>query len=197
MSARTSARLRPVSLSARHVIVAAATATLLFACAPHRPGASNSTPDTPPLPPPPGQLAGRVDTSTDKAAITAPEPAVSPMAGPLAQAPMPSAVEMAAPRIADGVQGGIVSGYPPPMALRAFAPAPDSLVPYGGYNRDGYYDILELNKTGVLDKTVRRIPASKEAQERAEKETYGTIRLLEDTGEVGVRVEREIGRAHV
>ena len=138
MSARTSARLRPVSLSARHVIVAAATATLLFACAPHRPGASNSTPDTPPLPPPPGQLAGRVDTSTDKAAITAPEPAVSPMAGPLAQAPMPSAVEMAAPRIADGVQGGIVSGYPPPMALRAFAPAPESLVPYGGYNRDGY-----------------------------------------------------------
>src|SRR5262249_19823280 len=41
-----------------------------------------------------------------------------------------------------------------------------------GYNRDGYYDILELNKTGVLDKTVRRIPASKEAQERADKETY-------------------------
>src|SRR5215831_12506642 len=50
-----------------------------------------------------------------------------------------------------------------------------------GYNRDGYYDILESNKTGVLDKTVRRIPASKEAQERAEKETYGTIRLLEDS----------------
>ena len=51
---------------------------------------------------------------------------------------MPSEAAIAPPRIADGVQGGIVSGYPPPMALRAFAPAPDSLVPYGGYNRDGY-----------------------------------------------------------
>jgi putative membrane-bound dehydrogenase-like protein len=50
-----------------------------------------------------------------------------------------------------------------------------------GYNRDGYYDILELNKNGVLDKAVRRIPASKEAEERAAKETYGTIKLLEDT----------------
>src|SRR5262249_17993926 len=29
-----------------------------------------------------------------------------------------------------------------------------------GYNRDGYYDIIELNKTGVLDKAVRRIPAT-------------------------------------
>jgi putative membrane-bound dehydrogenase-like protein len=50
-----------------------------------------------------------------------------------------------------------------------------------GYNRDGYYDIVELNKTGVLDKAVRRIPASKEAEARADKETYGTIKLLEDT----------------
>src|SRR6266849_7144278 len=50
-----------------------------------------------------------------------------------------------------------------------------------GYNRDGYYDILELNKSGVLDKAVRRIPATKEAEERAAKETYGTIKLLEDT----------------
>src|SRR5262245_53061835 len=50
-----------------------------------------------------------------------------------------------------------------------------------GYNRDGYYDIVELNKTGVLDKTVRRIPATKEAQERAAKETYGAIRALEGT----------------
>jgi putative membrane-bound dehydrogenase-like protein len=48
-----------------------------------------------------------------------------------------------------------------------------------GYNLDGYYDIVELNKTGVLDKAVRRIPASKEAQQRADQETYGTVRLLE------------------
>jgi len=50
-----------------------------------------------------------------------------------------------------------------------------------GYNRDGYYDILELNKSGVLDKAVRRIPATKQAEDRAAKETYGTIKLLEDT----------------
>jgi putative membrane-bound dehydrogenase-like protein len=51
-----------------------------------------------------------------------------------------------------------------------------------GYNLDGYYDILELNKTGVLDTAVRRIPASKEAEQRALKETYGTVRLLETDG---------------
>jgi putative membrane-bound dehydrogenase-like protein len=50
-----------------------------------------------------------------------------------------------------------------------------------GYNLDGYYDILELNKTGVLDTQVRRIPASKAAEERAARETYGTVKLLEDT----------------
>jgi putative membrane-bound dehydrogenase-like protein len=48
-----------------------------------------------------------------------------------------------------------------------------------GYNRDGYYDILELNKSGVLDQAVRRIPATKEAQRRGNEETYGTVRLLE------------------
>jgi putative membrane-bound dehydrogenase-like protein len=50
-----------------------------------------------------------------------------------------------------------------------------------GYNLDGYYDILALNKTGVLDTKVRRIPASKEAQARAAKETYGTVRRLESS----------------
>jgi putative membrane-bound dehydrogenase-like protein len=50
-----------------------------------------------------------------------------------------------------------------------------------GWNLEGYYDALELNKTLVLDKTVRRIGASKQAQERAARETYGTVKLLEDT----------------
>jgi putative membrane-bound dehydrogenase-like protein len=55
-----------------------------------------------------------------------------------------------------------------------------------GYNLDGYYDIVELNKTGVLDTAVRRIPASKEAEQRAAQETYGTVRLLQtdDRGRV-------------
>jgi putative membrane-bound dehydrogenase-like protein len=50
-----------------------------------------------------------------------------------------------------------------------------------GYNRDGYYDIIELNKSGVLDKAVRRIPATRQAEERAARDTYGTIKLLEST----------------
>ena len=50
-----------------------------------------------------------------------------------------------------------------------------------GYNLEGYYDILELNKTGVLDTAVRRVDASREAQERAREGQYGTVKLLEDT----------------
>src|SRR5262249_12115845 len=51
-----------------------------------------------------------------------------------------------------------------------------------GYNLDGYYDIAELNKTGELDTQVRRIPATKAAEEQAAKETYGTVRVLELDG---------------
>lgn len=50
-----------------------------------------------------------------------------------------------------------------------------------GYNLEGYYDVLELNKTGELDRVVRRILASPEATRRAEQEQYGTVKLLEDT----------------
>jgi len=50
-----------------------------------------------------------------------------------------------------------------------------------GYNLEGYWDIVELNKTGVLDTKVRRIDATREAQQRAAKDQYGTVKLLEDT----------------
>ncbi len=50
-----------------------------------------------------------------------------------------------------------------------------------GYNLEGYYDILELNKTGQLDTEVRRVAASPEAIRRAEQEQYGTVKRLEDT----------------
>lgn len=50
-----------------------------------------------------------------------------------------------------------------------------------GYNLEGHYDVQELNKTGVLDTQVRRILAPPEALAKAEKETYGTVKLLEDT----------------
>jgi putative membrane-bound dehydrogenase-like protein len=50
-----------------------------------------------------------------------------------------------------------------------------------GYNLEGQYDIEELNKTGQLDRVVRRIQANEEAKRAAEAETYGTIKLLRDT----------------
>jgi putative membrane-bound dehydrogenase-like protein len=51
-----------------------------------------------------------------------------------------------------------------------------------GYNLDGYLDIVELNKTGQLDREVRRVRhATPESQEAAKKETYGTVKLLRDT----------------
>lgn len=50
-----------------------------------------------------------------------------------------------------------------------------------GYNLEGQYDIDELNKTGQLDRVVRRIQANDEAKRKAEEGTYGTIKLLLDT----------------
>ena len=58
-----------------------------------------------------------------------------------------------------------------------------------GYNLEGHYDVMELNKTGELDTKVRRIPASQEALARADRETHGTVKLLEDTDGDG-RVDR-------
>jgi len=51
-----------------------------------------------------------------------------------------------------------------------------------GYNLDGYLDIIELNKTGKLDREVRRVRyATPASQEAASKDTYGTVKLLRDT----------------
>ncbi|WP_395740067.1 PVC-type heme-binding CxxCH protein [Prosthecobacter sp.] len=55
-----------------------------------------------------------------------------------------------------------------------------------GYNVEGQIDIDELNKSGKLDTTVRRIAASESARSRAEAETYGTVKLLRDTDGDGV-----------
>ncbi len=49
-----------------------------------------------------------------------------------------------------------------------------------GYNLEGWLDVQELNKTGKLDRQVRRIPAAKAAREAAKKQQYGTLKLLED-----------------
>lgn len=55
-----------------------------------------------------------------------------------------------------------------------------------GYNVEGQIDIDELNKSGQLDTTVRRLAASEQAKTKAEAETYGTVKLLRDTDGDGV-----------
>jgi putative membrane-bound dehydrogenase-like protein len=50
-----------------------------------------------------------------------------------------------------------------------------------GYNLEGQYDIEELNRTGQLDREVRRIQADERHKKAAEAETYGTIKRLHDT----------------
>jgi len=53
-----------------------------------------------------------------------------------------------------------------------------------GYNREGQYDIEALNKTGELDRVVRRIAANKDAMRRAEAEQVGTVKkLIDDNGD--------------
>ena len=48
-----------------------------------------------------------------------------------------------------------------------------------GYNLDGFIDIVELNKTGKLDRKVRRVrnPTAR-AKKAAEEGTYGTVKML-------------------
>src|SRR5207253_2329997 len=59
-----------------------------------------------------------------------------------------------------------------------------------GYNLDGYLDIVELNKTGKLDREVRRVRhATPASQKAAAKETYGTVKLLHDTDGVMDRAD--------
>ena len=54
-----------------------------------------------------------------------------------------------------------------------------------GYNREGQYDIEDLNKTGKLDRVVRRIAANKNATRRAELEQIGTVKKMIDENNDG------------
>ena len=60
-----------------------------------------------------------------------------------------------------------------------------------GYNLEGQFDIEELNKTGKLDRIVRRIEADEVAKAKARVEETGTVkRLIDDDGDGKVdRVE--------
>ena len=61
-----------------------------------------------------------------------------------------------------------------------------------GFNLDGQIDIDELNKTGRLDKTVRRYFVPDHIEEAAKAGTYGTVKQLVDTDGDG-----RMDRAHV
>src|SRR6185436_7388309 len=62
-----------------------------------------------------------------------------------------------------------------------------------GYNLDGYLDIVELNKTGKLDREVRRVRhATPESQAAARLQTFGTVRLLRDTDGDGRMDEADV-----
>jgi putative membrane-bound dehydrogenase-like protein len=50
-----------------------------------------------------------------------------------------------------------------------------------GYNLEGQFDIEALNKTGQLDREVRRIQANDDARKAAEAGTFGTVKKLVDT----------------
>lgn len=66
-----------------------------------------------------------------------------------------------------------------------------------GYNVEGQHDIDELNKTGELDLTVRRLDASPAAKAKAKAETYGTIKMLVDTDGDGVMDKAVIWADHI
>ena len=49
-----------------------------------------------------------------------------------------------------------------------------------GYNLEGQYDVEALNKTGKLDRVVRRLAAPPEAIRKAEEDQHGVVKLLRD-----------------
>ena len=111
-------------------------------------------------------LAGQIQLATD-----APKPLSPQESAKRFQLPEGFEIELVAaePLLAD------------PVAMAFDARGRIFVCEIHGYNLEGYLDVLELNKTGVLDKAVRRIPAPPEALKKAAEEQYGTVKLLEDT----------------
>jgi hypothetical protein len=109
-------------------------------------------------------------------------------------APKPLPPEESAKRfqLAPGFRIELVAAEPhvaDPVAIDFDARGRIFVAEIHGYNLEGYLDVLELNKTGVLDKAVRRIAANPGAIKKAEQEQYGTVKLLEDTDGDG-RIDR-------
>ena len=116
--------------------------------------------------------AGRLCVGQIKQATDRPQPSTPEKSIQLMQFPKGFRVEVVAaePHLAD------------PVAMDFDAQGRIFVCEIHGYNLEGYWEIVELNKTGVLDTKVRRLmDAPEEARKRAAKEQYGTVKLLEDT----------------
>ena len=61
-----------------------------------------------------------------------------------------------------------------------------------GYNMEGQYDIEELNKSGKLDRKVRRMSAPPEAVKKGEADQIGVVKLLRDTDGDGVMDKADV-----
>ena len=87
-------------------------------------------------------------------------------------------------RLPEGFRMELVASEPhlaDPVAMAFDAQGRIIVCEIHGYNLEGYLDVRKLNEQGVLDTAVRRIPANPQAIEHAEREQYGTVKLLEDT----------------
>jgi len=76
-----------------------------------------------------------------------------------------------------------------PVAIAFDAPGRIFVCEIHGYNLEGYLDVVELNKTGALDRAVRRVPADDRTIAEAAKNQYGTVKLLVDADGDG-RIDR-------
>lgn len=110
-------------------------------------------------------------------------PAGIPLATDAPQ-PLPPEASQKQFQVAPGFRVELVAAEPlvaDPVAIDFDARSRLFVCEIHGYNLEGYLDVLELNKTGVLDKAVRRIPANPQAIQKAAQQQYGTVKLLEDT----------------
>lgn len=106
--------------------------------------------------------------------------------------PLPTAESQAKFQVDPGFRVELVAAEPhlaDPVTMAFDADGRIYVAELHGYNLDGYFDVQELNKTGVLDKAVRRIQAPDWAKKKAEKYTYGSVKLLVDEDGDG-RVDR-------
>ena len=101
--------------------------------------------------------------------------------------PLPPAESLKTVRLPDGFRLELVAAEPlirQPSGVCWDAEGNLFVAELHGYNREGQFDIEQLNKTGELDRVVRRIAANEDAMRRAEAEQIGTVKkLIDDDGD--------------